>query len=179
LFRPNIGPGIRALGEPIDDFYYVAMFANSLKRFNQGLERLDAATTFGGAVWWELRGSFGPGPSDVESHKRPTPRIGTSVAISREQNQSVGPTGLNNPKDTILRLSDGTPLFRDGALAPGVGLSRTSDQLWAIDASINYRGLAVNGEYFLRWLDDFKTVGGPVRSILTSTMAPFCSRAIS
>ena len=40
-------------------------------------------------------------------------------------------------------------------------------QLWAIDAAVKYHGLSVSGEYFFRWLDDFKPVGGrlPFRSL--------------
>lgn len=170
FFRPNISPGIWVQGEPIDNLYYVAMFANSINRFNQGVERLGSAVTFGGTLWWEPRGAFGPGPSDIEGREEVTPRIGTNLVMSREQNQAFGAGGTNgptNPEDTILRLSDGTPLFRPSALAPGVELKSTALQLWTIDAALKYRGLGISGEYFLRWLDGFDHVGGrlPRRSL--------------
>jgi hypothetical protein len=166
FFRPNISPGVWAQGEPIDNVHYVAMFANSLNRFSQGVERIGSAIAFGGTVWWEPRGAFGSGPSDAENHERLTPRIGTNLALSHEQNQGFGTTNIGNPEDTIVRLSNGTPLFRPGALAPGIELISTGVQLWTIDAALKYRGLGLSGEYFLRWLDDFKSPGNlPVRSL--------------
>jgi hypothetical protein len=155
FFRPNISPGIWLQGEPIDNFYYVAMLANSLNRFSQGVERIGSARTFGGTAWWEPLGAFGSGPSDIEDHQRLTPRIGTSLALSHETNQAFGELALGNPEDTILRLSNGTPLFRPGALGPGIQLASTDVQLWAIDAVAKYRGLSLSGEYFFRWLDTF------------------------
>jgi hypothetical protein len=167
FFRPNISPGIWAQGEPIKNVRYVAMVANSLNRFSQGVERISNSMAFGGTVWWEPLGEFGPGPSDIEDHQRPTPRIGTNLALSRERNQGFGTFGFGNPEDTILRLSDGTPLFRPGALAPGVELVSTGVNLWTIDAAVKYRGFSLSGEAFMRWLNDFDSRGGqlPIRSI--------------
>ncbi len=159
FFRPNISPGIWAQGEPLPGLNYVAMVANSLNRFTQGVERVGTAGAFGGTVWWEPLADFGPGPSDIEQHETLSPRIGTNVAFSRESNQGLSTTALGNPEDTILRLSNGTPLFRRGALGPGVELRATSVQLWTIDAAMKYRGLGVSGEYFMRWLNNFQAVG--------------------
>ena len=159
FFRPNISPGIWVQGEPLDNVHYIAMVANSLNRFNQGAERIGTARAFGGTVWWEPFGPFGPGPSDVEYHTRVSPRIGTNVAFGRESNQGFGSAETGNPEDTILRLSDGTPLFRPGALAPGVELRAADVSLWTIDLAMKYRGFALSGEYFLRWLDNFNGGG--------------------
>ncbi len=90
FFRPNISPGIWAQGQPIENVHYVAMLANSLNRFSQGVERVGAAATFGGTIWWEPGGSFGPGPSDIENHQSLSPRIGTNLALSHEVNQGFG-----------------------------------------------------------------------------------------
>jgi hypothetical protein len=161
FFRPNISPGIWAQGEPIEGLHYVAMFANSLNRFTRGVQSVGSSGAFGGSLWWEPWGRYGPGPSDIENHRAPTVRIGTSTALSREANQGLRTDQqLENPEDTILRLSDGTPLFRPGALAPGVQLVSTAVQLWAIDAAIKYRGFGLSGEYFFRRLDGFQHIGG-------------------
>ncbi|QEH34234.1 hypothetical protein OJF2_27690 [Aquisphaera giovannonii] len=167
FFRPNISPGIWIQGEPVDGLHYVAMLANSLNRFSQGVERLGAAATFGGTLRWEPLGAFGPGPSDAEHHERFTPRLGTSLALAREQNQGFTALQLGNPEDTIIRLSDGVPLFRVGSLGPGVELASTAVQLWTVDAAFKYRGVGVSGEYFFRWLDGFRSAGAspPMRSI--------------
>ena len=58
LLPPNISPGIWAQGEPIKNVHYVAMLANSLNRFSQGIERVGSAATFGGTLWWEPHGRF-------------------------------------------------------------------------------------------------------------------------
>jgi hypothetical protein len=116
---------------------------------------------FGGSLWWEPLGAFGPGPSDLEWHERPTLRIGSSLTLSREQ--LPGPNAiLTNPENTLFRLSDGTPLSTPNALAPGVLVTTTSAQLWSIDAALKFRGLSLAGEYYFRGLNDFRRTGGPL-----------------
>lgn len=163
FFRPNVSPGVWAQGEPVKGLHYVAMVANSLNRFNQGVERRGATKAFGGTLWWEPTADYGVGPSDVEDHAAPSWRLGGSFAASQEVNQGFTGFGLGNPEDTILRLSDGTPLFRPGALGPGVELRRTDVFLYTVDASLKYRGLGVMGEYFFRQLGGFQAVGGTPR----------------
>jgi hypothetical protein len=166
FFRPNISPGIWAQGEPIKGFNYVAMVANSLNRFNQGIDRIGSSFAFGGTVRWEPLGDFGLGPSDVENHQSLSTRLGVNLAVSREANQgsvvnegNITEARLPNPEDTFIRLSNGTPLFQPGALGPGVTLMATNVQLWTVDAAFKYRGLSLDGEYFFRWLDGFSTAG--------------------
>ena len=143
----------------MDNVHYVAMLANSLNRFTQGTERAGSSRAFGGSLWWEPQGDFGVGPSDLENHARPSWRLGLNTAISSETNQGFGQVGLSNPEDTIVRLSDGTPLFRRGSLGPGVELMSTNIQLWTVDAAVKYRGLGIAGEYFFRSLNGFETEG--------------------
>jgi hypothetical protein len=161
FFRPNISPGIWAQGEPLPNVHYVAMLANSLNRFTTGINRVGQSGAFGGTVWWEPMGRFGPGPSDIEGHEELALRVGTNLALSHESNQGYKGFGVANPEDTILRLSDGTPLFRPGALGPGVVLRSTDVQLWTVDAAAKYRGAGIMGEYFFRWLDHFQGGGTP------------------
>lgn len=167
FFRPNMSPGVWASGEPIDDLHYVAMVANSVNGANLADNRIGSNMAFGGTLWWEPFGPFGPAPSDVEWHERPAARIGSSMTISRE---TLAATAVQtNPENTLFRLSDGTPLDLLGALAPGVGVNATNVQLWAVDAALKYRGFSLSGEHYFRWLDDFAYTGGPlsVRSLFT------------
>jgi hypothetical protein len=137
------------------------MVANSFNGLDLAGNRIGSNMAFGGTLSWEPFGKFGPGPSDAEWHERLTPRIGTSLTLSREQ--LPGPNAvLSNPENTLFRLSDGTPLSTPGALAPGVQVNTTSVQLWSIDAAVKYRGLSLSGEYYLRWLDDLRYTGGPL-----------------
>lgn len=166
FFRPNISPGLWVQGEPIKGFNYVVMVANSLNRFNQGIDRIGSSFAFGGTARWEPLGDFGLGPSDIENHQSLSTRLGVNLAVSRESNQgSIETDGnitdprLANPEDTFLRLSNGTPVFQPGALGPGVTLTATNVQMWTVDAAFKYRGLSLDGEYFFRWLDSFRAVG--------------------
>ena len=162
FFRPNVSPGIWAQGTLFKTVRYVAMFANSQNRFGQGVNRFGDSRAVSATVWWEPTGDFGLGPSDIEYHESPSFRIGTSMTYSKEANQGFGDPELNNPEDTILRLSDGTPLFRPGALAPGVQLESTRYNMWAIDAAGKYRGMSLSFEYFFRLLNDFVAGPGPL-----------------
>ncbi|AGA29716.1 hypothetical protein [Singulisphaera acidiphila] len=161
FFRPNMSPGIWVSGEPLTNFHYIAMVANSFNGLNLASHRIGSNTAFGSSLWWEPFGKFGPGPSDAEWHERPTLRLGASQTVSREQlaNAALVQT---NPEDTLFRLSDGTPLALPSALGPGVNVNTASVQLWALDAAFKYRGLSISGEYYLRWLDDFRHTGGPL-----------------
>src|SRR5262249_34370434 len=152
FFRPNISPGIWVQGEPIKGFNYVAMMANSLNQFNQGIDRIGSPIAFGGTARWEPLGDFGLGPSDVEDHQWLSTRLGVNLAVSRESNQgsiinegNITDPRLPNPEETFLRLSDGTPVFRRGAFGPGVTLKATNVQLWTVDAAFKYRGLSLDG----------------------------------
>jgi len=167
FFRPNISPGVWVQGEPIDNVHYMAMLANSFNRFTQGIDRIGRSRAFGGTLWWEPGGGFGPGPSDLEFHRSPGWRIGTSTAFSQEANQGLTAIGTGNPEDTVLRLSNGTPLFRQNALGPGTQLTSVHPFLWSLDVAFKYRGFALSGEYFLRWINDLQWRGEPpqVRSL--------------
>ncbi|WP_406694154.1 porin [Singulisphaera sp. Ch08] len=161
FFRPNMTPGIWASGEPIENLHYIAMVANTFNGLNLTQNRIGSNMAFGGSLWWEPFGKYGPGTSDIEWHEEFTPRIGTSLAVSREHLTDAAVV-QSNPEDTLFRLSDGTPLATIGALSPGVEVNATNVRLWALDAAIKYRGLNLSGEYYLRWLDDFSSTGGPL-----------------
>jgi hypothetical protein len=171
FFRPNMSPGIWAIGEPITGLHYIAMVANSFNGLNLADNRIASKSNmaFATSLWAEPLGEFGPGPSDVEWHEQPALRIGSSLTLSREP--LAGAAAIqSNPENTLFRLTDGTPLAEPGALAPGVQVTTTSVQLWAVDAAIKYRGLSFSGEYYFRWLDDFRHIGGPlaIRSLFAS-----------
>ncbi|WP_337173753.1 bZIP transcription factor [Paludisphaera sp.] len=161
FFRPNISPGVWIQGEPIDGLNYVAMLANSNSRFTQGVAtRVGSSLAFGGTAWYEPTDDYGVGVSDVEYHEGRSFRFGTSLNVARESNQGFTLAAIRNPEDTLIRLSDGTPLFRPGVLGPGLEVESTHLQLWTVDAAMKYRGLGISGEYFFRWLNDINTVGG-------------------
>jgi len=49
--------------------------------------------------------------------------------------------------------------FSTGAFAPDVTVTDALYKMWAIDGGIKRSGIAVNGQYFMRWLNDFVADG--------------------
>ncbi len=91
-------------------------------------------------------------------------RLGTSFTKSREDRFSN--LDQSSPENTSLYNSDGVLFFSTGALAPGVTIDQATYRMWAADGGIKWKGLAVNGQYFMRWLTEFEA-DGPLP--LTST----------
>lgn len=160
FFRPAISPGVWVQGNLWDQLNYRVMLANSFNRWSQGIERVGASRSLAMTAFWEPTSDYGPGPSDFEWHENLSFRLGASMAFSMERNQAFGELDIRNPEDTIVRLSDGTPLFRPGALGPGIQLRSASVNLWAIDAAVKYRGWGISGEYLFRVLNNLN--GAPV-----------------
>ena len=154
FFRPGRSVGIWALGEPIDNVFYRVMLSDGFNTDNIAPDDLNKELTYSGSLWSEVIGDFGRGYSDLEWHEKLAVRLGNSVTIS-----PGSPVGTQNQPLSELnfaRLSDGTPLRETGALAPGVTVENFDLYLYAIDAALKYRGLSLNGEYYLRWIEDIQ-----------------------
>ncbi|MFM7042144.1 MAG: hypothetical protein ACKO35_08160, partial [Planctomycetaceae bacterium] len=65
----------------------------------------------------------------------------------------------NNPEDTIVRLSDGTPIAEPNALGPDSQINRFVYQLATVDAAWKWRGVGIFCEYYWRLLDGFRGTG--------------------
>jgi len=84
-------------------------------------------------------------------------RLGTAFTRSREDRFSN--LDQSSPENTSLYNSDGVLTFSTGAFRPGVTVDKATYKLWAADGGIKWKGLAVNGQYFMRWLSDFEADG--------------------
>jgi hypothetical protein len=157
FFRPSMSPGVWITGEPLTDFHYYGMISNSINSFDQLGDRRSTQMAYSGSIWWEPLGSFGPGFSDEEFHESPVIRLGGSGLFTRQDKEPLLEGVLDNPENTILRLSNGIPVFLPGALAPGVSLLATDDRMLALDAGLKYRGFSLSGEYYFRLLNNFRT----------------------
>ena len=165
FFRPGFSPGIWVDGDLGSGLNYIAMLANSIRSEAETANRIGTNMVYSAGLEWQPWGDFGPGPSDIEDHRDPAARLGSIVTFTRKVNQ--GTSEPANPEDTIIRLSDGTPLFLFQALGPGSQLNAANFLLWTLDAGVKWRGLSVTGEYFLRWLGSFSYSGAaPERSSL-------------
>jgi len=163
FFRPGFTQGIWANGEPIKGLHYVGFVGNGLNTLNISATKIDTKLLFAGSIWWEPLGDYSPpGKSrnmydDYYSSKKTRIRIGTSFTRSREDRFSD--LDESSPDNTALHNSDGVLTFSTGAFAPGVTVDKAMYKMWAIDGGLKKNGLAVNGQYYMRWLSDFEADG--------------------
>ncbi len=159
FFRPGFTQGVWANGEPIKGLNYLAFVGNGLNTLNISANKLDTNLMFSGSAWWEPLGDYGgPGKSrnmydDYYASKKTRIRLGTGFTRSREDRFSN--LDQLTPDNTAMYNSDGVLLFSTGAFAPGVTVDKATYKMWAIDGGIKRNGLAINGQYFFRWVDDF------------------------
>ena len=159
FFRPGFTQGAWANGEPLKNVHYLAFVGNGLNTLNISATKIDTHLLFSGSVWWEPLGPYGgTGKSrnmydDYFSSEKIRVRIGTAFTRSREDRFSN--LDQSSPENTSLYNSDGVLSFSTGAFAPGVTVDEALYKLWAADGGIKWRGLAVNAQYFMRWLSDF------------------------
>jgi hypothetical protein len=163
FFRPGFTQGAWANGEPAKGLNYLAFVGNGLNTLSISANKIDTHLLVSGSVWWEPLGAYGePGKSrnmydDYFSSKKVRVRIGTAFTRSREDRFSN--LDQSSPENTSLYNSDGVLTFSTGAFAPGVTVSDALYKMWAADAGLKWNGLAINGQYFMRWLSEFEADG--------------------
>jgi hypothetical protein len=163
FFRPGFTQGAWASGAPGKGFNYLAFLGNGLNTLSIAANKIDTNLLFSGSVWWEPLGDYGPpGRSrnmydDYYSSTKVRIRLGTAFTRSRENRFSD--LDQSSPENTAIYNSDGVKAFATGAFAPGVTLQDATYKMSALDYGIKWNGLAVNGQYYIRWLNDFVADG--------------------
>ncbi len=163
FFRPGFTQGIWANGEPVKGLNYMVFVGNGLNTINISANKIDTSLLVSGSVWWEPLGAFAePGKSrnmydDYFASKKTRIRLGTSFTRSREDRFSN--LDQSSPENTSLYNSDGVLTFSTGAFAPGVTVDKATYRMYAIDGGLKWNGLAINAQYFFRWLNDFEADG--------------------
>ena len=163
FFRPGFTQGVVMNGQPVKGLNYLAMIGNGLNTLSIAANKIDTNLLVSGSVWWEPLGDYGPpGRSrnmydDYFSSRKVRIRLGTSYTRSRENRFSD--LDQSSPENTSIYNSDGVKAFATGAFAPGVTLQDATYKMSAIDYGLKWNGLAVNGQYFFRWLNDFVADG--------------------
>ena len=148
-------------GLPCDPDVVLTLGEETRTRLDPPRHRVPATSP--GSVWWEPLGDYGPpGKSrnmydDYFASEDLRIRIGTSFTRSREDRFSN--LDQSSPENTSLYNSDGVLTFSTGAFAPGVTVDKATYRMWAIDGGLKWKGLAVNGQYYFRWVDDFVADG--------------------
>jgi hypothetical protein len=170
FFRPGFTQGLWASGELPKAVNYLAFVGNGLNTLNISADQIDTHLALSGSVWWEPLGAYGErGKSrnmydDYFASKKVRIRLGTAATRSREDRFSN--LDQTTPDNTSMYNSDGVLTFETGAFAPGVTVLFATYRMWAIDGGMKWNGLAINGQYFMRWVNDFDA-DGPLP--LTST----------
>ena len=163
FFRPGFTQGVWLNGEPVNGLHYLTFLGNGLNTLNISANKIDTHLLWSGSTWWEPLGPYGePGKSrnmydDYFASDKVRIRVGTSFTRSREDRFSN--LDQSSPENTSLYNSDGVLTFSTGAFAPGLTVDQATYRLWAIDGGLKWSGLAVNGQYFMRWLNDFEADG--------------------
>jgi hypothetical protein len=163
FFRPGFTQGAWATGDLAKGVSYLAFVGNGLNTLNISANKIDTHLVSSGSVWWEPLGAYGePGKArnmydDYYSSKKVRIRIGTAATRSTEDRFSN--LDQSSPENTSLYNSDGVLTFSTGAFAPGVTVDEATYKMWAVDAGLKWNGLAINWQYFVRWIDDFVADG--------------------
>jgi hypothetical protein len=163
FFRPGFTQGIWANGELRDGLNYLLFIGNGLNTLNISATKIDTNLLYSGSIWWEPLGDYGePGKSrnmydDYFASDKTRIRIGTAITSSREDRFSNLDT--SSPENTSMYNSDGVLTFSTGAFAPGVTVQEATYKMWAIDAGVKHNGLAINAQFFFRWISNFAADG--------------------
>jgi hypothetical protein len=126
FFRPSYSPGFMSIGALAGKkvFYHAGIY-NGIDGGASGLFREGTSMAFSGNVWAEPLGPYGLGYSDMEQHDELALRLGTSGTYARTPATLIADgIGFANPENTVVRLSDGTPIAERDALGPGTKLDQ-------------------------------------------------------
>jgi len=160
FMRPSYTSGVWATGNLNDRLKYQVMLGNNMSTLGVPASRLDnGLNTLSSALIWFPTGDFekgfsGQGWGDFEHHDKFSTRLAVHFSHSKENKESQPDS--EQFENTQLRLSDGTVIFTPNLFAPGVTITDARYRMTTVDGGFKYRGFALEGEYFWRWLDDFK-----------------------
>jgi hypothetical protein len=159
FFRPSYTSGFWIKGDLTQTLRYQTMIGNNLSTLGVSSAQLDNHfNTIATALVWEpTTGEFGRGFGDFEDHQQAATRLGLHYTSSTEDQQSQ--PNSNAFENTQIRLSDGTVIFTPNIFGPGVVVDEVRYQMSSLDAGVKYKGWALEGEYYVRKLNDFKGPG--------------------
>lgn len=161
FFRPSYTTGIFANGTIARGLDYMAMFGNNLSQFGVDAGELDNGlnTIAGALIWKPTTGEYGRAGSfgDFEGHKQVATRIGGHFTHSDENRQERANTNVFD--NVQIRISDGTTIFQPNLLGSGVIVNDVKYEMMSLDGGVKYKGFSLEGEYYRRWLHDFRGPG--------------------
>jgi hypothetical protein len=135
----------------------MAMFANNLSTLGVSAAQLDNRmdTQSYSLQWLPTTGEFGyiGAFGDFDDHQQVATRVGLHYTHSLEEKQSQpGTEGIENSQ---IRLTDGSVIFTPDLFGPGITVNEVDYRMMSIDSGVKYKGMALEGEFYWRWLSNF------------------------
>jgi hypothetical protein len=158
--RPSYTSGIQAKGEVVKKLNYMVMLGNNMSTLGVDAGQLDAKlnTLSAALIYVPTTGEYGMfngSYGDYDNHQKVATRFGAHFTRSNETRQGQPTTDAF--ENTTLRVSDGSSIFAPGLFADGVQVEEARDMMVSFDAGAKLRGYALEGEYYWRKIDKFKT----------------------
>jgi Protein of unknown function (DUF3011) len=160
FFRGSYTNGVWVKGDLPQKLKYNVMFATNLSILGVSASQIDnKMDTQSYALQWlpttgefGLYGTFG----DFDYHEKVATRVGVHWSHSLEDKQSQ--PGTNAIENSQIRLTDGSIVFTADLFGKGITVNNVDYRMTSVDAGIKYRGMALEGEYYRRWLTSFTGV---------------------
>jgi DUF3011 family protein len=160
FFRGSYTTGVWLKGELQTKVKYMVMFANNLSTLGVSAAQLDNKfdTQSYSVQWLPTTGEFGLWNTfgDYDDHQKVATRAGVHYTHSLEEKQSQpGTEGIENSQ---IRLTDGSIIFTPNLFGPGITVNQVDYHMMSLDGGVKYKGAALEGEYYWRWLRNFTGV---------------------
>jgi hypothetical protein len=157
FFRGSYTSGVWVKGDLHPKVKYMAMFANNLSTLGVSAAQLDNRmdTQSYSVQWLPTTGEFGyiGAFGDFDDHQKLATRVGVHYTHSLEEKQSQpGTEGIENSQ---IRLTDGSVIFTPDLFGPGITVNEVDYRMSSVDAGVKYKGMALEGEFYWRWLSNF------------------------
>ena len=158
FFRGSYTTGLWLKGEISTELKYMAMIANNLSTLGVSASQLDTTidTTSFMLQWLPTTGEFGLYGTfgDYDHHEKVATRLAGHYTQSTEDKQSQ--PGQNGIENSQIRLTDGSVIFTPDLFGPGITVEKVKYRMASLDGGVKYKGLSLEGEYYWRWLSDFR-----------------------
>jgi hypothetical protein len=161
FFRGSYTMGFWARGEIIDGLLYQAMVGNNLSQLGVDAGQLDDGfnTVSAALAWYPTTGEYGKRAQfgDFDDHEQVATRIAAHFTRSPENRQ--GQPSTDAFENVQIRLSDGSAIFTPDLFGAGVQIDDATYHMTSVDAGVKYRGFALEGGYYWRWVNGFRGPG--------------------
>jgi len=161
FFRGSYTTGFWLKGELPAKLKYMAMLANNLSTLGVSAAQLDNQLNTSSFMlqWLPTTGEFGLYGTfgDYDYHEQAATRAAIHYTHSREDKQSQ--PGTNGIENSQIRLTDGSVIFTPDLFGAGVTVEKVDYDMVSIDAGVKYKGLALEAEYYWRFLGDYEGPG--------------------